>query len=81
MKGSKFAPHVLKEMPSSVEPNNSFGICLDNDINTSTCRLTEENNNTIIKFMIHVHTVCRENFCIEMCISNREKISPLSQYL
>jgi hypothetical protein len=49
IKGSKFVPHVLKEISSSVKPNNSFGISLDNDINTSTCRLTEENNNTIIK--------------------------------
>jgi hypothetical protein len=49
MKVNKFIPHVVKEISSYVKPNNSIGISLDNNINTSTRRLREENNNTIIK--------------------------------
>jgi hypothetical protein len=32
MKGSKLVPHILKEISSSVKPNNSFGIFLNNEI-------------------------------------------------
>jgi hypothetical protein len=66
LKGSKFVPHVLKEISSSVKPNNLVGNFPDNDINTSTCRLREQNNNTINKNCDTFHTICRESFCKEM---------------
>jgi len=50
-------------------------------VNTSTCRFREEKINTIIKNCELVHSVCRESFYIELCISNVEKISPLTQNL
>jgi len=54
MKGSKFVPHVLKEISSSVKPKTSFGISLDNDVSKSSCRLGEENNNTVIKKLCYL---------------------------